>query len=54
MRKDRLEYKFKPYYWKVGGEYTYPQDKDKKEYMYDRGFHDCFDHEPNVPFRSVL
>lgn len=23
-------------------------------YHHDRGFHDCFDHEPNVPFRSVL
>ena len=54
MRKDRLNYKFHPFFWKVGGEYTYPLDKDKTEYMYDRGFHDCFEHEPNVPFRSIL
>jgi L-ascorbate 6-phosphate lactonase len=38
----------------VGGSYTYPTDANKVEYMYDRGFHDCFDAEPNVPYRSVL
>lgn len=54
MRRDRLQYKFHPFYWQVGGDYTYPLDKDRFEYNYDRGFHDCFEHEPNVPFRSVL
>ena len=54
MRKNRLDYKFHPFFWEVGGHYTYPQDKDRFAYHHDRGFHDCFDHEPNVPFRSVL
>lgn len=54
MRKDRLEYKFHPFFWEVGGHYTYPTDKDKFAYHHDRGFHDCFEYEPNVPFRSVL
>lgn len=54
FRKDRLEYKFHPYIWQVGGHYTYPEDKDRLFYHHDRGFHDCFEQEPNVPFRSVL
>lgn len=62
MRKDRLEYQFHPFFWEVGGHYTYPDDKDKKAYHHDRGFHDCFDYiddpddpkDQNVPFRSVL
>lgn len=56
MRKERFGYTFKPYYWKVGGHYTYPTDFEagKKHFVYQRGFEDCFDEEPNVPFRSVL
>lgn len=56
MRKERFGYTFKPYYWKVGGHYTYPTDFEagKKYFVYQRGFEDCFDEEPNVPFRSVL
>lgn len=54
MRKERLDYRFKPYYWKVGGHYSYPADANKKFFVYQRGFEDCFEHEPNVPFRSVL
>jgi L-ascorbate 6-phosphate lactonase len=30
MRKDRLAYTFKPFYWRVGGDYTYPLDKDRR------------------------
>ena len=54
MRRERLGYEFKPYYWKVGGHYTYPTDANKKYFVYRRGFEDCFTEEPNVPFRSVL
>lgn len=54
MKKDRLDYKFHPFFWEVGGKYVYPTDKDKKQYHHDRGFHDCFEHEPNTPFRSIL
>lgn len=54
MRKNRLQYKFHPFIWAVGGKYVYPTDKDKMEYCYDRGFSDCFENEPNVPFRSLL
>lgn len=54
MKKDRLQYKFKPFIWEVGGKFTWPNDKDKMEYMYDRGFHDAFTIEPDLPFKSML
>jgi L-ascorbate 6-phosphate lactonase len=53
-KKDKLEYKFKPYIWEVGGKYVWPADKDRKFYTYRRGFEDCFDEDPNVPFTSIL
>ena len=53
-KKDRLGYQFHPFFWEVGGKYVYPTDKDKIYYHHDRGFHDCFDNEPNTPFRSIL
>ncbi len=49
-----LDYKFKPFIWDVGAKFVYPQDKDKMQYHYRRGFEDCFTIEPNVPFRSIL
>ncbi len=54
MRKDRLQYKFHPFIWEVGGKYVYPRDKDLIEYHHPRGFDDCFEQEPNVPFKSIL
>lgn len=54
MKKDRLQYKFKPYIWQVGGKFVYPDDKDKREYHYPRGFDDCFTVETNLPFPSFL
>jgi len=54
MKKDRLNYQFHPFIWEVGGRYIYPQDKDKRMYHHDRGFEDCFENEPNIPFRSLL
>ncbi len=54
FKKYVLEYKFHPFIWEVGGKYVYPQDKDKLQYHYRRGFEDCFTEEPNVPFRSIL
>lgn len=54
MKKYRLDYQFHPFIWEVGGRYMYPQDQNKRQYHHDRGFEDCFEHEPNVPFRSVL
>lgn len=54
MRKDRLQYKFKPFILEVGGKFIWPQDKDKLEFMYDRGFHDAFAIEPDLPFKSML
>lgn len=53
-KKDRLGYKFKPYVWQVGGKYVFPEDKDKFEYHYPRGFKDVFAIEPDVPFNSFL
>ena len=54
FKKDILQYKFKPFIWDVGGKFIYPNDKDKLQYHYRRGFEDAFDEEPNVPFRSIL
>ncbi len=53
-KKHVLQYEFKPFIWDVGGMFTYPQDKDKIQYHYRRGFEDAFTDEPNVPFRSIL
>lgn len=54
MRKYRLQYKFEPFLWEVGGKYIYPTDLGRREYHHPRGFDDCFTHEPNVPFTSIL
>lgn len=54
MKKYRLEYKFHPFFWEVGGKYIYPADKNKKAYHHPRGFEDCFEAPQNIPFRSCL
>ena len=54
MKKDRLDYQFHPFFWEVGGKYTYPADKEKKAYHHRRGFEDCFEAPQNIPFRSCL
>lgn len=54
MKKDRLQYSFKPFIWQVGGKFNYPADKDKRAYHYPRGFEDCFLTDINVPYRSFL
>lgn len=54
MKKDRLQYRFKPFIWQVGGKFVFPADKDKREYHYPRGFDDCFSKETDVPFPSFL
>ena len=54
MRRQRLDYRFHPFIWEVGGKYVYPQDAAKRRYHHDRGFSDCFEEEPNTPFRSIL
>lgn len=54
MKKDRLQYKFKPFIWQVGGKFVYPTDKDKREYHYGRGFDDCFEGEIDLPYKSFL
>ena len=54
MKKDRLQYAFKPFIWQVGGKYTYPVDKDKLVYNHRRGFEDAFVTEPDLPFKALL
>ncbi|WP_320128778.1 L-ascorbate 6-phosphate lactonase [uncultured Sphaerochaeta sp.] len=54
MKKYRLDYGFHPFIWEVGGKYVYPRDKERRQYHHDRGFSDCFEQEPNTPFRSIL
>lgn len=54
MKKHRLQYKFSPFIWQVGGKFVYPNDKDKREYHYPRGFEDCFENDINLPYTSFL
>jgi L-ascorbate 6-phosphate lactonase len=54
LKKDRLQYGFKPFIWQVGGKFVYPNDKDRLQYQYDRGFDDVFTIEPDLPFKSFL
>ncbi len=54
MKKTRLKYTFKPYIWQVGGKFTWPDNKDDLEFMFDRGFHDAFAIEPDLPFKALL
>jgi L-ascorbate 6-phosphate lactonase len=54
MKKNRLQYQFKPFIWQVGGKFTYPDDADKLVYQYPRGFEDVFTLEPDLPFKSFL
>ena len=54
FKKDRNAYKFHPFFWQVGGKYTYPADKDKIYYHHRRGFEDCFEAPQNIPYRSCL
>ena len=53
MRKYRLQYSFEPFIWEVGGKYVYPTDSER-ENTTTGGIEDCFENEPNVPFRSIL
>jgi L-ascorbate 6-phosphate lactonase len=54
MRKDRLQYGFKPFIWQVGGKFVYPDDRDRLEYHYPRGFEDVFAGEHDLPYTSFL
>lgn len=54
IKKDVLQYQFKPFVWDVGGRFTFPNDVDKRKYHYRRGFEDAFTDEQNVPFPSIL
>lgn len=54
FKQPRLDYQFKVFIWQVGGRYTYPTDKDKKRFMFPRGFGDAYTDDPNVPFPSFL
>jgi len=54
MKKDRLQYRFKPFIWGVGGKFTFPDDQDKREYHYPRGFDDAFQGPTDLPFPSFL
>lgn len=53
-KKDVLQYTFEPFIWDVGGKFIYPDDSSKRQFHFRRGFEDCFEEEPNVPFRSIL
>ncbi|WP_102345979.1 L-ascorbate 6-phosphate lactonase [Bacillus sp. Marseille-P3661] len=53
-KKDRLNYHFKPFTWQVGGKFVFPDDKDKLEYHYPRGFDDAFAIDPDLPYPSFL
>ncbi|ENC6719792.1 L-ascorbate 6-phosphate lactonase [Vibrio harveyi] len=54
MKKDRLQYKFAPFFWQVGGKYTFPTDKGRMHYQHFRGFSDIFKNEPELPYKAFL
>ena len=54
MRKHRLQYKFEPFIWEVGGKYVFPNDLGKREFHHRRGFEDAFEEEQNIPFQIPL
>ena len=54
FKKDRLNYQFKPFIWQVGGKFTFPDDKDRLEFNFDRGFDDVFTVDNDTPFPSFL
>ncbi|MDP3178805.1 MAG: L-ascorbate 6-phosphate lactonase [Spirochaetaceae bacterium] len=54
MRKDRLRYGFAPFVWQVGGKFTWPEDRDRIEYHYPRGFDDVFSGPTDLPYPSFL
>ena len=54
MRKERLNYKFTPFIWQVGGKFTYPNDVGKRHFMFERGFASAMEEEPNIYYKSFL
>lgn len=54
MKKERLQYQFSPFFWQVGGKYTYPTDKGRMHYQHFRGFRDIFIDEPELPYKAFL
>ena len=54
MKKERLGYRFSPFFWQVGGKYTFPTDQNKRHYQHPRGFDDIFIDEPELPYKSFL
>lgn len=53
-RKDRLDYGFNPFIWQVGGKFSYPADKGRLFFHFNRGFDDCFTQPTDLPFPSFL
>lgn len=54
MKKDRLQYDFTPFFWQVGGKYTYPTDKSRMHFQHFRGFQDIYTDEPELPYKAFL
>lgn len=54
FKKDRLQYQFAPFIWQVGGQYNYPQDTGRINYMFERGFEDHFERDNDLPYPSFL
>ena len=54
LQSERLDYKFHPYIWQVGGKYVYPRDRDKRFFNYERGFDDAFEQSGKLPFENFL
>ncbi|RIY35322.1 L-ascorbate 6-phosphate lactonase [Psittacicella gerlachiana] len=54
LKKERLQWKFHPFFWQVGGKFTFPTDRDRIHYQHYRGFEDIFTDEPELPYKSFL
>lgn len=54
FKRHRLQYKFTPYTWNVGGKFVFPDDAERREHNFPRGFTDAFHDLPNIPYPSFL
>lgn len=54
MRRQRLDYRFHRSSGRWAANTSTRRMRPKRRYHHDRGFSDCFEEEPNTPFRSIL
>ncbi len=53
-RRERFDYRFRPYSWLPGGNFDWPRDAHRLSYRYERGFADRFAEQPNLPYPEMF